>query len=389
MSQAEPPRLGAWLRELERAGVDVPRDVVVDLGRLLTEPELPRSEDARYDALLAELSQTVGVAGARAERLGDAQIASIVTLLVHGKGRAGAGKVTRTALAEQRLRILARADTLDVETLRLAATLGDRASFVDTLAALSSGALRAASRLSLSLLSRTGDHRVAPTARAHAANGYSGLARRGSIDALVPAELAWDDEELERRMLFDELSFYAREDVPEPAAHLTHVLVDVSASMRGDRATFARAVALSIGRAQLAKGEVVFRLFDARLSEPLRARGRALPVVELLSEKGERGRNTVRVLQTLADELAKIRAESGREQTTYLLTHGATDLPKPLLARIRESSRLVAILIAPRGAALVGYADAVDASVVVTSDDLRDPEAQAERGAAVVREVTG
>ena len=84
-----------------------------------------------------------------------------------------------------------------------------------------------------------------PAASTHAAHGYSGLARKGSLDSMVLTELAWDELELMRRIADNEVLYYAREQSRDEAARVHHLLIDASASMRGDRATFARGMAIA------------------------------------------------------------------------------------------------------------------------------------------------
>ncbi len=104
----------------------------------------------------------------------------------------------------------------------------------------------------------------------YAVGGYQGLARRGSLDSMVLTELAWDDEELARRLLDDEVLFHARERAEDQAPRVHLVLVDASASMRGDRTTFARGVAIALAkRLELEGEEARIRFFD---SAPLRDR---------------------------------------------------------------------------------------------------------------------
>jgi hypothetical protein len=107
---------------------------------------------------------------------------------------------------------------------------------------------------------------------------------------MVLTELAWDDEELARRMVDGELLYYTREQAPDEARRLHYLLIDASASMRGDRQVFARGLAIALGKKlQLAGEEVWMRFFDSRLYDVQRAREGQLPAAWLLGFKGERG----------------------------------------------------------------------------------------------------
>ena len=91
----------------------------------------------------------------------------------------------------------------------------------------------------------------------HAAHGYGGVGREGSIDSMVLTELAWEDEELARRMLEGELLFYSREQAPQEPRRVHHVVIDASASMRGEREIFARGLAIALGKKLQLGGEEV------------------------------------------------------------------------------------------------------------------------------------
>src|SRR4029077_16431618 len=134
-----------------------------------------------------------------------------------------------------------------------------------------------------------------------------GVGRKGSIDSMVLTELAWEEEELTRRMADGELLFYTREQAPREARRLHHVLIDASASMRGEREVFARGLAIALGKKLLLAGEEVWmRFFDSRLYDVQRARAPQLPAAWLLGFKGERGRNPARVFAQLATEVAML-----------------------------------------------------------------------------------
>ena len=120
----------------------------------------------------------------------------------------------------------------------------------------------------------------AKAAGTHAVHGYAGIARKGSIDSLVLTELAWDREELGRRMADGEMLYYSRERAPREARRLHHIVIDASASMRGEREVFARGLAIALGKKLLLAGEEVWmRFFDSRLYEVQRATERTLRLV--------------------------------------------------------------------------------------------------------------
>ncbi len=215
-----------------------------------------------------------------------------------------------STLESGRLFVLTMADALDLDTLRLFGMLGSEASAgalaqVDLLAALESPEANDIVNFSLEILARASSRPrpARPRARARA-HGYSGLGTRGSIDSMVLTELAWDDLELMRRLMDNEVLYFAREQSRDEQKRIHYLLVDASASMRGDRQTFARGMAIATGKKLLLEGEdVAFRFFDSRLYELQRARNGQLPTAYLLAFKGERGRNPARVFAELSTDL--------------------------------------------------------------------------------------
>ena len=146
---------------------------------------------------------------------------------------------------------------------------------------------------SLEILPSVLETKTRPGAGSHAAFGYSGLARKGSIDSLVLTELAWDELELLRRIADDEVLYYAREQAHDEERRIHHMLVDASATMRGERATFARGMAIASAKKLLARrrgrGVPLLRLAPVRGAPG--ARRRSSPRRTCCRFKGERGRN--------------------------------------------------------------------------------------------------
>jgi hypothetical protein len=211
------------------------------------------------------------------------------------------------------------------------------------------------------------------------AHGFAGIGRRGSIDNLVLTELAWDDDHLAHRLLEGEVLYYAREEERTEARRSHLLLVDASASMRGERATFARALALATGKKLVLAGDdVAFRFFDSRLYEPQLARRGALPTTALLAFRGERGRNPTRVFRELILAL-DLRDEP--DVTVHLYTHGALYVPRDLVAEVTKRARLAGVFILPsQGRLELDYVDLLTQHWVVDHAALRgDQRADAAR----------
>ncbi len=294
------------------------------------------------------------------------------------------------AVARMRLHLLTLADALDIDTLRLLGMLGPASSaagalaHVDLLAALSSPSANDVVRFSLELLPSVLETRKARASGTTSTDGYAGLGSRGSLDSMVLTELAWDPEEFARRFLDQEILYYTREQAPEEARRLHYLLIDASASMRGERQVFARGLAIALGKKlQLAGEEVWMRFFDSRLYDVQKPRAGQLPASYLLGFKGERGRNPAKVFAQLATEIALVRAREQKDPVIHLITHAALHVPVPLVAEVRKTAHLFGIFILPSGGRLdLDYLDLLEGHAVIDHATLNK---KAERAAAAAK----
>ncbi|MDP9151222.1 MAG: hypothetical protein M3O36_14950 [Myxococcota bacterium] len=402
-----------WWRDLARLGIHFPLFVVHDLGLLYGAPreQLETAPRAGADAIVArsphlsglvagyrsivlELAQSQAAVSARGMKLGDDLVVVVLARIVSSLAQQPPlvapwpatlplepelvrdldgqlpylfAAVARTheeaaleAIMRNRLHVLAVADALNLDTLRLLGMLGPDSfaagalAHVDLLAALSSPAANDIVSFSLELLPNVLETHRKKGSGTHAVDGYAGIGRKGSIDSMVLTELAWDDEELARRTVDGELLFYTREHAPDEARRLHYLLIDASASMRGEREVFARGLAIALAKKlQLAGEEVWMRFFDSRLYDVQRARDRAqLPAAWLLGFKGERGRNPARVFAQLATDLGLLRARDQRDPVIHLITHAALHVPRPLVQEVRRQAHLFGVFILPSGGKL-------------------------------------
>ncbi len=298
------------------------------------------------------------------------------------------------ALERSRLHILTLADALDLDTLRLLGMLGPESSaagalaHVDLLAAMSSPAANDIVNFSLELLPSVLETHRAKATGTHAVHGYAGLGNKGSLDSLVLTELAWDEEEFARRMIENEVLYYTREQAPDEARRLHYLLIDASASMRGDRQVFARGLSIALGKKlQLAGEDVWLRFFDSRLYDVQRARPGQLPAAYVLGFKGERGRNPARVFAQLATELALLRARDQRDPVVHLVTHAALHVPRPLVQEVRRHAHLFGVFILPSGGELnLDYLDLLEGHAVVDHATLGEKNARAAAATKIVND---
>jgi hypothetical protein len=436
-----------WYRDLARLGLHLPLFLVHDFGLLYAAPKEqldigPRAGAdalaarvpgldgllAMYRGVIAEIAKSEASVRARTMRLSDDLVVVVLARILGSLvQRAGAcppypatipldpemvrdldaqlpqlfTAVPRTyelavldALSRARLHVLTLADALDLDTLRLLGMLGPESTaagalaHVDLLAAISSPAANDIVNFSLELLPSVLETRRNQAMGTHAVHGYAGIGSKGSLDSLVLTELAWDDDELVRRLIENELLFYTREQAPDEARRLHYVLIDASASMRGDRQVFARGLAIALGKKlQLAGEEVWMRFFDSRLYDVQRSRPGQLPAAYLLGFKGERGRNPARVFAQLATEIALLRAREQRDPVIHLITHAALHVPRPLVAEVRRQAHLFGVFILPSGGALdLEYLDLLEGHAVVDHATLSQKTARAAAATKIVDE---
>ena len=294
-------------------------------------------------------------------------------------------------IAQGRLLILTLTDSLDLDTLQLFGMVGlsegGALAQVDLLSSLEAPEANDVVNFSLEILPAVLETKARPAASTIAAFGYSGLGRRGSIDNMVLTELAWDDLELTRRIIDNEVLYYAREQQHEEEGREHLLLVDASASMRGERATFARAMSLATAKKLLLEGEqVTFRFFDSRLYEPHAAHGQDLPTAHILSFRGERGRNPARVFSELIGVLGLQRHVS--PPVVHLFTHAALYIPRELVQQARTLAQLVAVFMLPSGGELnLEYLDLLNAHWVVDHSTLSHKGERAEAARNILGEV--
>ncbi len=435
-----------WWRDLARLGVELPFFVVHDLGMVYaaprerteigaragadaaaaTVPKLPELL-AGYRTLVLEVAESQAASAARGMRLGDdlvvVVLARLLASLVRDAGARSPWPATLpldpelvrdldpqlprlfaaaprayerqvlASLGRDHLRVLTLADATDLDTLRLLGMLGGETAaagalaHVDLLAALSSPAANDIVSFSLELLPSVLETRRAHTAGTHAVHGYGGVGREGSIDSMALTELAWEDEELARRMVDGELLFYSREQAPQESRRVHHILIDASASMRGEREIFARGLAIALGKKLQLGGEEVFvRFFDSRLYDGQRARGRSsLPAAWLLGFKGERGRNPARVFAQLATEIALFRSRDPRDPVIHVITHAALHVPRHLVQEVRKQAHLFAVFILPSGGVLdLEWLDLLEGYAVVDHATLQQKGARAAAASKIV-----
>ena len=458
-----------WARDLERLGADIPLPLSHDLGLLLAVPPLQLDIGVRrgapqalsnhpgatkmheaYVEAIRQLSVDDTFERVRALKPSDDLVVVLLTRLLGAQRRGGTSRgfdrVDAANLADldrklpqlfaegprdgdvealsrftrELLRLRVVLDTVDLDTVRLLAVVGQSSSEpvsstsaisglaqVELLAALGSVQANDVVNFSLELLPSVLETKRRSAPGTFATGGYQGLTKRGSLDSMVLTELAWPDDELMRRMIDDEVLFHARERSEDEASRVHLVLVDASASMRGDRTTFARGVAIALAkRLELEGEEARIRFFDRRLYEPFGAAGQsargakrgalAASLPHILAFRGEHGRSPERVLRQLVAELDVLRARDKRSPVVHLVTHAAFYAPRALIAEVRARAAFFAVFITPqRGDPASGegneldvdFLDILDGHWTVDQGTLAKSADRARRGKEIVQAI--
>ena len=296
-------------------------------------------------------------------------------------------------LLENERGFLARLDQIDVSALRLLglfAVDGGTPDLSDLYQIVGNIGAADIVDFSLQLLPSLLETKRRRSVQRFAIDGYASIERRGSLDALLPSELAHDPETLTLKALSDDLLYYGRERAPDAGRRLTYLLVDASASMRGTRQVFARGLALALcKKLSLLGGEVWFRFFDSRLYERMdvgRQARRELP--RLLSFRSERGRNYARVFGDLAAEVSRLRQEEGRDVAITFITHAECHIPTATVEALARDASLYGVFVLPSKPISLEYLPLLHRYQVVTPETLARAGAGRRRALDIVDDVT-
>jgi len=451
-------RAAAWRNALVRVGISVPFWAVHDIGSLaVLEPRAapvgPRPITAAlalppqvaelhttYAATLREIATSEVLEKSRQWRLGDDLIA-VLLLRVLGPiferfREASTGwrppstvlpldpevyrdverqlpQLFRTAdrgsdfeflhhLERDRLRLITSIEQIDLDTLRLLGMFGAEAGaanalgMLDLLNVFGSPEANDVVNFSLELLPSVLETKRAGGQQTFGVDGYAGVERHGTLDSLVLSELAFDPDLFARRFVENEVFYYTREKQQEEERQLHYIVVDASASMRGQRSVFARGLALTLVKKLLLRGEEVYlRFFDSRLYDVMHARaGRrgdaGISVPYVLCFRGERGRNYAKVFALLADDLSRLARRERRAPVLYILTHAECHVPIETIERLRTIARLYGVFMLPSTGELeLDYVQRLHTVQIVDESSLIDRDARARRALDIVEDAAG
>jgi uncharacterized protein with von Willebrand factor type A (vWA) domain len=218
-------------------------------------------------------------------------------------------------------------------------------------------------------------------------DGYAGIARRGTLDSVLPTELAHDEELFLQKFLDRDVFFYSHLREEQQERRVFHLLVDASASMRGRRSVFARGLALGLAKRLLLKGyQVLWRYFDARLGRlfVLDERSWHLPAILSFPSDGPRdGAHCLRELSTHLNALAR------REQRleVVFITHYECSFPPELLEELRQKAKLTGLFLFPSRVDLEPeYLAQLDRCRIIEEKDLLEGESRVRSARSVLLE---
>jgi hypothetical protein len=430
-----------WWNGLLRLGLAPPLVAVHDLGLLLSRPRglalLPQVPPgrgagneaialARYRALLeavaafpadADLENAVGLRDElvvillarlfgdleRPGRAGTRSLALLPTLplasplyarppqeLRQGQSPAWALDFLR-ALADQRGIVLLRLQQTELGVFRLFGVPPTSAPDLPALYQLAHtiGAGQIAD-FSLQLLPSLLETKRAAAVQRFAVDGYASVERRGSVDAILPSELAHEADTFAQRALGDELLYYGHERPHEGQRRSHGILIDASASMRGQREVVARGLGLALARKLgLLGSEVWLAFFDSRLHRRIDAvalAGRELPY--FLCFRSEHGRNYARVFSDVRDELARPNRELVRRDAAItFITHGECHIPTPIVQAIRRNAAVYGIFVLPSQPLSLDYLPLLSGHQIITAESIAEPTERRRRALDVVSDV--
>jgi hypothetical protein len=287
-----------------------------------------------------------------------------------------------TTLVDSRTRIRVALEQIDLDTLKLLEMFkGDDGGglgaggtdLLDLYRALATPAAHDIANFSLDLIPSVLETKKSSGVQTYSVDGYASIETQGSLDSLLPSELAFDDDLFDRRYADQELFYYGREKQDTQKERLHYILVDASASMRGLRTVFARGLALALAKKMTLRGEDVWlRFFDSRLYERQELISSRLRIPYLLCFRSERGRNTTRVFTELERELSRIMRENPKEVVVTFISHGRCQIDARVVESLKSKCTMCGVFVTTGTEVQLDYLDKLNQHYVIAPDVLAD-----------------
>ncbi|MCA9669924.1 MAG: hypothetical protein KC503_30220 [Myxococcales bacterium] len=428
-------RAASWHNSLLRLGVPLPLFIVHDLGLLLTGQGTAqrRADDSpgmkSYSALLAQLAECELMQVAASARVRDELVAVLLTKLLRDLQQRWPARQAWVGSAElpldpglylnsdvtmhyrdfdmspvhsllshilqHQLFLLTAVEQIDLDTLRLLGMFDSKrmdgvVDLADLLNVFSSPEANGVANFSMDLLPSVLETKRQTGVQTFSVDGYASVERQGSVDSIVLTEFAYDDEMFEQKVVDNELFYYGHEKQRVDETRLQYLLVDSSASMRGEREVFARGLALTLSKTLSLQGaEVWLRFFDSRLYETMRmGSGGEAAVPYLLCFRSERGRNYGRVFRQLLGELRRHERQDGRQVVLYIITHGQCHIGVDLVEQLTQVAQIYGVFILPSSTLHLDYLPLLNRYQIVEAESLSSRELAADRALEIVGDAT-
>jgi len=104
------------------------------------------------------------------------------------------------------------------------------------------------------LLPRVSQTAGVGSAQAYPMGGFDGLSRKGSLDSILPTELAYPEEIFMHRVLNQEALYYGREGDSEYRRELAYIVTQAGTEMMGDGEILARGLTLALAQTMRHRG---------------------------------------------------------------------------------------------------------------------------------------
>lgn len=433
-------RAAAWHNTVTRLGIPLPLFVIHDLGVILSgqghvDVESVSEEVGdpqvvgQYGRLLSQIADSDLAEGVSSLRMRDELVAVLLARLLtevrerwrsrrqwvgatelpldpgiylnadrHAHAADFDGSVVRSLLehlVQNELYLLTAVEQVDLDTLRLlgmfdGSATGGAVDIADLLNVFSSPEANGVVNFSMELLPSVLEAKRQSGVQSFSVDGYASVERTGSLDSIVLTEFAYDDDIFLQKVVDNQLFYYGHEKQRLEERSLHYVLVDSSASMRGDREVFARGLALTLSKKLSLQGnEVWLRFFDSRLYDVLKVSGQSEHAVpQLLCFRSERGRNYGRVFRQLLGELARLRRREHRQLVLYIITHGQCHIGVDVVQELAQVAYLYGVFILPSASLHLDYLPLLQRHQIVEGDVLASRERSVDRALEIVDDAT-
>ncbi|HEX5702658.1 MAG TPA: hypothetical protein VFX97_05530 [Pyrinomonadaceae bacterium] len=168
----------------------------------------------------------------------------------------------------------------------------------------------------LRLIPRISQCRSGGGSQTYAMGGYAGITNKGSLDSLVPTELAYPSDVLLHRLLNQEALYYGRETERERSRELVYLVTQSGLELLGDGDVLAKALTLALAQTMHRRGYEVQQSFvGSAWTEP----ATMLRPADVHRVLYHRDRSSLRPKEMLEAVLAQLREWSERYRTLQVM----------------------------------------------------------------------